>query len=75
MAVATAAGAHLGSHVLSRSGIRVTLLRKRPGDAYLAGDFIAVAASLAALIILPSASSFLPRLRLALVVTVLGALS
>ena len=35
------------------------------GDAYLAGAIIAVLAGLAALVILPSARSFLPRLRLA----------
>jgi hypothetical protein len=35
------------------------------GDAFVAGGALAVAASLFALIVLPSATSFLPKLRLA----------
>ena len=35
------------------------------GDAFLAGALIAAGASVVALVVLPSASSFLPKLRLA----------
>jgi long-subunit fatty acid transport protein len=53
LSVAAAGGAHAP---VSAAGL---------GDAYLAAAAIAGAASLAALIILPPARSFLPRLELA----------
>jgi len=37
----------------------------RLGEAFLAGALIAAGASVVALVVLPSASSFLPKLRLA----------